>query len=227
MFGQQLQPIRILLIDDHAILRAGLRLIIESQATMRVVGEAEDSATALALAAEQRPDIILLDLDLGSDSGLHLLPAILDSAPESRAIVLTGLRDVEAHRQAVLLGAMGLVLKEKAIETLIKAIEKVHAGEVWLDRSMIATVLNTRAREHATQDSNAHSTRIATLTDREREVVCLIGEGLRNKDIATRLVISEATVRNHLTSIFAKLGVENRYELVVFAYRNGLAGPPK
>src|SRR5207247_2084469 len=105
--------------------------------------------------------------------------------------------------------------------SLVKAIEKVYDGEVWLDRSMIASVLNTRARGDMSPEQSLYATQIATLTEREREVIQLIGEGLRNKEIAERLVISEATVRNHLTSIFAKIGVNDRFELVVFAYRYG------
>ena len=127
----------------------------------------------------------------------------------------------------MLLGAIGLVLKENVLEQIIKAIEKVYAGEVWLDRSLIATVLNTRVHGNGSQEQNSQMSKIAALTDREHEVVQLIGEGLRNQEIAERLVITEATVRNHLTSIFAKLGVNDRFELVVFAYRNGIVSIPK
>src|SRR5687768_7550687 len=203
-------PIRILIVDDHAVLRAGLRAIFESYAQISVVGEAADCASALAVAVDTQPDIILLDLDLGDDNGLDVLPQLLRVAPATRVIVLTGLRDPKAHRQAVLLGAMGLVLKETVIETVVKAIEKVHAGEVWLDRSMIANILNIRGHVKTSQAQNDEAAKIATLTDREREVIELIGEGLRNNVIAERLTISEATVRHHLTSIFAKLGAADR-----------------
>jgi DNA-binding NarL/FixJ family response regulator len=223
MFPLTDEPIRILIVDDHGVLRAGLRLIIESQPHMRVVGEAADRASALWAAAAERPDIILLDLDLGDESGADVLPELRDSVPDSRVILLTGLRDPEAHRRAVQRGAMGLVLKETAIETVIKAIEKVHAGEVWLDRTMIATILSERLRATGSHEHNADAARIATLTDREREVIRLVGEGLKNRQIAERLVISEATVRHHLTSIFSKLGVTDRFELVIYAYRHGLA----
>jgi DNA-binding NarL/FixJ family response regulator len=209
-----------LIVDDHAVLRMGLRSIIEGDERMVVVGEAAGSDEAIALASAEQPDIILLDLDLGSDSGFDLLPEMIEIVPDARIIILTGSRDPEAHRRSVLLGAMGLVLKEKALEQVIKAIEKVYAGEVWLDRSLIATVLNERTHGSRLQEENLE--KIATLTEREYEVVQLIGEGLRNQAISERLVISEATVRNHLTSIYAKLGVNDRFELVVFAYRNGI-----
>src|SRR5207237_6276138 len=119
--------------------------------------------------------------------------------------------------------ARGIVLKETALELILKAIEKVYAGEMWIDRAMITSLLNSRVRANSSQEQNALEAKIATLTEREREIVELIGKGLRNKMIAEQLVISEATVRNHLTSIFAKLHVEDRFELVVFAYQNHLA----
>ena len=227
MHSQLESPIRILIIDDHPVLRMGLRVVIENHQHMRVVGEASDSATAVAVTTEEQPDIILLDLDLGRDSGFDLLPEVLEIAPEARLIVVTGVRDAEAHQRAVLLGAVGLVLKEKALESLPKAIEKVYEGEVWLDRSMIASVLNSRARGGQAHDHDAYAAQISSLTERERQVIQLLGEGLRNKEIAERLVISEATVRNHLTSILAKIGVNDRFELVVFAYRHGLSQLPK
>lgn len=227
MTTRQSMPISILIIDDHAVLRFGLRAIIESQQHLSVVGEATDSSTAFALATAKQPDIVLLDLDLGKENGLDLIAGVLDAAPNARVIVLTGMRDPAVHERAVLQGAMGIVLKETALEIILKAIEKVYAGEVWLDRTMIASILNTRARANTSQEQNAREAKIATLTDREREIVQLIGEGLRNRVIAERLVISEATVRNHLTSIFAKIGVDDRFELVVFAYQNQLARPPE
>jgi two-component system, NarL family, nitrate/nitrite response regulator NarL len=224
---QQSLPISILIVDDHAVLRFGLRAILESQAHLSVVGEALDSSSALDLASSTQPDIVLLDLDLGRENGFDLIPDILDAAPNTRVIVLTGVRDPAAHERAVLQGAMGIVLKETALELILKAIEKVYAGEVWLDRTTIANILNTRARANNTQELNARQARIATLTEREREIIALIGKGLRNKIIAERLVISEATVRNHLTSIFAKLDVGDRFELAVFAYQNQLAQAPE
>jgi DNA-binding NarL/FixJ family response regulator len=226
MVVQQETLIRILIVDDHAVLRAGLRMIIDRQDGMTVVGEAFNSASALALAIAERPDIVLFDLDLGDDDGFRLLPELLATVPDARIIILTGLRDPAAHRRAILLGAMGLVLKEKAIDTVLKAIAKVYAGEVWLDRMMIASILNAKAQANGSPEQSAELARIATLTDREREVIALVGRGLKNKQIAEQLIISEATVRHHLTSIFAKLNVADRFELVIFAYRYGLAVLP-
>ncbi|MEO7913292.1 MAG: response regulator transcription factor [Roseiflexaceae bacterium] len=227
MLPQQDRPIRILMIDDHAVLRAGLRMIIESHVGMTVVGEAENRRESLAAIANETPDIILLDLDLGDENGLDLLPELLTAVPDARIILLTGLRDADVQRRAILLGAMGLVSKQKAPDTVIRAIEKVYAGEVWLDRAMIASILNDRVNTSVTADQNVEAQRITKLTDREREVITLIGEGIKNRQIAARLYISEATVRHHLTSVFAKLGVTDRFELVIYAFQHGLAKLPQ
>ncbi|HEX5690251.1 MAG TPA: response regulator transcription factor [Roseiflexaceae bacterium] len=220
--------IRVLLVDDHAMFRTGLRYAIQSQPGMTVAAEAATHAEAVAAAQNAQPDIILLDLDLGDDNGFDLLPELLSASPDARVILLTGMRDPEAHRRAVRLGAMGLVLKEHAMETVLKAIEKVHDGEAWLDRAMMAAILHERARPASSQAYSVEEQKNATLTERERELIRRIGEGLKNKDIAERMRISEATVRHHLTSIFNKLNVSDRLELVIYAYQYGLAElPPK
>jgi two-component system nitrate/nitrite response regulator NarL len=216
------KAIRILIIDDHAVIRAALRMLLESQPGVVVVGEGAGSEEALAAAAREQPDIILLDLDLGDVNGLDLLPQLHTVAPGSHVVVLTGVRDVEMHRRAVRLGAVGLVLKEKAADVLLKAIAKVYAGEVWLDRLLIANVLSEITRP-ASQSLDPEDIKIKTLTVREREIIKLIGQGFKNQAIADRLCISEATVRHHLTSIFGKLGVGDRLELAIYAYRHGLA----
>jgi DNA-binding NarL/FixJ family response regulator len=221
------QTIKVLVIDDHAMFRTGLRLAIESRPGIKVVAEAANSAEALAAVAREAPDIILLDLDLGEESGLELLPELIAGGHAGRVILLTGMRDPDAHRRAVRMGAVGLVLKEHAIETVLKAIEKVYAGEAWLDRTMIATILRERARPETSNGRSAEASKIATLTERERQVISLIGEGLKNREIAERMYISEATVRHHLTSIFNKLGVADRLELVIYAYQHNLAELPR
>ena len=221
------QLTRVLIIDDHAIVRTGLRMLLESQSGIAVVGEAANHADALAVAVREQPDIILLDLDLDGESSLDCLPELLTAAGEARVLILTGVRNPELHRRAVHLGAMGLVLKEKAAEVLLQAIEKVHAGEVWLEGTMIASVLRERTHARDTQQADPEVTKLASLTEREREVTALVGQGLRNKQVAERLFISETTVRHHLTAIFAKLGVADRLGLVIYAYRHSLARPPR
>ena len=220
-------PIRVMLVDDHPVVRAGVRMIVQSRPEMKVVGEADNRDDALALAASERPDIILLDLDLGGESGMALIADLIAASAETRIIILTGLRDAEAHRQAVMLGAMGIVRKEKAAEVVVSAIERVHAGDAWLDPSLMADVLSDIKRSGRPKKPDAEADKIATLTNREREVISLVGEGIKSKEIAGRLFISETTVRHHLTSIFDKLGVADRVELLIYAYRHGLANPPR
>ena len=221
------KPIRVMIIDDHAVLRSGLRLLIEEQPGLKVVGEAANRADAIMIATREQPDIILLDLDIKGDNGLDFLPQLHNAVREARVIILTGVSDPEVHQRAIRLGARGLVHKEHAVEVVVKAIEKVYVGEVWFDRSMMGSVIAEMTRATGTKTADPEAAKIATLTEREREVVALIGEGLKNKNIADRLFISETTVRHHLTSIFNKLEVSDRLELVIYAYRQGLANPPR
>src|SRR5882724_6401966 len=135
------QPIRILIIDVQAIVGACLRLLLESKPGLKVVGETPKSSDALVVARVEPPDIILLDIDLGGTDGLDMLPDLLSAAPQARVVVLTCIRDPELHRRAVRLGAIGLVTKNEPTEVLLQAIAKVHAGEFWLDRTLLASVL--------------------------------------------------------------------------------------
>jgi DNA-binding NarL/FixJ family response regulator len=217
-------PIRVLLIDDHVVIRVALRMLIESQPELTVVGEAATCREALAITQREQPDIILLDLDLGDENGLDILRELLDAAKQARVVVLTGIRDSEEYRRAVRLGAVGVVLKDQAVDTLVTALKHVHAGQAWLDPALVAGVLAEARRTHA-QEIDHEAARIASLTGRERVVVALLCKGLKNRQIAERLSISEATVGHHLTSIFDKLGVTSRLELVTYAYRHGLAKP--
>ncbi|HKS40133.1 MAG TPA: response regulator transcription factor [Blastocatellia bacterium] len=219
--------IRVLLVDDHQIVRTGLRMIIESQPDMEMVGEAGNRAEALALAASENPDIILLDLDLGDSSGADIIADLLAAASSARIIILTGLRSPEAYKKAVMLGAMGIVVKDKAADVLINAIKVVRKGEAWLDPATTASILGEVSRAPKAKPIDPEAEKIATLTNREREVVTLIGEGLKNKEIADRLFISETTVRHHLTSIFDKLDVDDRVELLIYAFKHRLADPPR
>ena len=221
------RKVQILIVDDHSVIRAGLRLLIETDDKFGVCGEAGNCGEATSAAESSQPDLILLDIDLNGENSLQCLPALLRAAPSARVLVLTGLNDAGVHAQALKAGAMGLVLKEKAADVLLKAIDKVNQGEVWFDRTTMGSVLAQMSRGGGRAGEDPEGAKITSLTDREREVVALIGEGLRNKQIAERLFISETTVRHHLTSVFDKLGVADRLELVIYAYRHNLAKPPK
>jgi DNA-binding NarL/FixJ family response regulator len=222
--------IRILLVDDHQIIRDGLRDLITSQPNMAVVGDAGDPVTALELARLTRPDIIVLDLDLGQESGLTLLPEFISAVPAVGVIVLTGMRDVEKRDRAMELGAKGVVLKENGAVQLLQAIEKVHlTGDYWFEPGAARRLLD-KSRSADKREVDPETIRIAALTERERQIIALVGEGLENKEIAQRLrpVVAEPTVRNNLSIIYDKLNIKGgRLGLLVYAYKHGLVPPSR
>jgi DNA-binding NarL/FixJ family response regulator len=219
------RPIQILLVEDHTIIRTSLRFLLETRTDLAVVGEADNRDDALAIATPEQPEIILLDIDLGGTSGLDFLPQLRAAARPARVIILTGLRDMAEHERAVKLGASGLVMKDQSVDMLVEAIQKVHAGQIWLDPALAARVIADMVGAPAPKAEPAEA-KIATLTRREHEVIELICEGLSNRQISDRLTISEATARHHLSAIFGKLGIKTRLELVIFAYRHNLSQPP-
>ena len=224
MMHQSQTAIRILLVDDHQIFLTGLQLLIEKEPDMIVVGTATNRAEALAL-MQEHPDIVLLDLDLGNESGIDFLPQLIEPEEPPRVIIVTGVPDPELHLRAVRLGALGVVLKLDPPGFLVKAIRKVHGGEMWLNRPMISTVMTELIHARA-KKMDSEALKIAELTVREREVIALVAEGMRNRQIGERLFISEKTVRHYLTSVFDKLGVADRLALMIYAFQHGLAKIP-
>jgi len=221
------KQVRVVIVDDHTMIRTGLRMLIENEAGMSVVGEASNRAEAVDVVKREKPDIIILDVDLAGESSLDAMPDLhAATSGKAHVLMLTGVRDVEVHARAAQLGARGLVLKEKASEVLIKAIQRVHEGEIWFDRAMMSNLLMEMTRRK-TEKEDPEAAKIMTLTDRERQIITLIGEGLKNKQIAERLFISETTVRHHLTSVYGKLEITDRLELFIYAYRHGLISPPE
>lgn len=220
------RTISVLLVEDHRLVREGIRLLLDNHPNLAVVGEAKNAAEALPIVARERPDVLLLDLDLNGESGLDMIPEIEALGVATRVLVLTGSRDRTLHRQCVYRGARGLVQKDLAAEVLIRALERVHAGDIWFDRALMSDALSDVLQQRAAKETDPDAERIASLTPREREVVSLVCEGLRNKQIAERLFISNTTVRHHLTSIFSKLGISDRLELVIFAYGHDLTKRP-
>jgi len=207
-------PIRVAVISAHAVVRAGLKYMLANQHTLAIVDESSTVGDAVLLATTKRPDIALVD----PDSDTILFQAISDLAHAGvRVLVLSSTSDLRFRQRTLALGAAGVVSKEESIETLIRAIHTVHAGEIWLEPltsvSIRAVLLGDPDPEHA---------RIQTLTKREREIVSLVGNGFKNAAIGERLFISEATVRNHLTSILSKLDLTDRFELAVYTFRHGL-----
>lgn len=215
-----MDEIRVILIDDHSIVREGLRMIIENDSEIEVVGETENMTDALRLISREKPDVVLLDLDLGKESSLDTMQEIFRESENSRVLVLTGVMDENQHKRAMRKGAQGILLKNRAGGTLLKAIKKVHQGEAWLDRTLTAKLFSDANKDKNLNDEE--QAKINSLTIREREIVKLIAEGLVNKEIAARLFIGEKTVRNSLTVIYSKLEVANRLELAIYASQNGL-----
>ena len=214
-------PIRILIVDDHAMFRQGLKLLLQRDAGLQVVGEAADAEEALTLAAREEPHVILLDVDLEGFDALDIIESLQASAPGTRIIVLTGMRTAELQARALRLGAKGFVPKDQSGELVVRAIRRVREGELWFDRVTVSAAVTTLLRREGTEQAP-----VAHLTPRELEIVRMVGEGLRNEAIAERLSIQEKTVRNHLTVIFEKADVRDRLHLAIYAYRRGLAKLP-
>lgn len=221
-------PIRVFLVDDHRSILWGLERLIESCGpSMALAGSATGTAEALGALRQVEADVILLDLDLGEESGIDAIPRLIAGC-KAKILILTGLRDEAVHQSAILAGARGVVSKEARAETILAAISKVHAGEVWLDRAATGRLLVEVMRKSASRDAAGSDQRkIAELTVREREIIALAASnaGATAKVIAEELSISEHTLRNHLTSIYEKLGVANRLELYAFAHEHRLAKP--
>jgi DNA-binding NarL/FixJ family response regulator len=217
--------IRICLIEDHTLVRAGLRMLLEKDHRLQVVYEAASVTETLAAADRDRPDIILLDISLRGENGLEFLPELLRLLAPARVIVLTALEDTEAHLYAMERGASGVVLKEQAPDVLVKAIYSVHSGEAWIGNSISAAAIAKLSRVRVAKEQiDPEAEKIAHLTPREREIIAIVAQGYNGARIAAELRISEATVRHHTTSILAKLELSNKLELAVYALQHGL-GP--
>ena len=204
--------IKILIADDHVIFRDGLRKLLDSDDELTVVGEAAGGAECFKMLAKLKPDILLLDLRMPDKSGLAVLEEVNFDTVPTRVIVLTAAEDNREVMRAMRLGARGVVLKQSATEVLRKSIHRVHAGEIWLDNHMIAEVINAFSVAGVAPRGEK-----PLLSDREKEIVHLVVQGFRNKEIGVKLFIGEQTVKNHLHNIFDKLGVSDRLELALYA----------
>jgi DNA-binding NarL/FixJ family response regulator len=219
--------IRVFVAEDHHITLLGLTRLIDAAAPrLRLVGSACSRTQLLNDDAAAQADVILLDLDLGGESGADVLGVLRQRCP-GRVLVLTGTSDIELHRSAVLQGARGVVHKREPAETILRAIEKVHGGEVWLSRTLMGQVLGQLTDIEPTaapRPADPEARRIASLTPRERQIVAALVKsgGAKQFTVALDLAMSEHTLRNHLTTIYSKLGVRGRLELHVYATTHGL-----
>ena len=215
-------PICIFILDHYSLVSSGLRLILESDPELTVIGDAAVSTVAREKVACQNPDIILLKLNPQGDPDLEIIPRLLEISNQTRIILLISTEDFSVCSQAIELGVVGIVSETQSPQTLIKAIKKVHEGEIWVEGSMMAHFVNSISYAHRNKQKDPDAELISHLTNRERQVIQYIGMGLKNKQIANQLCISEVTVRHHLTSVYNKLGVADRLELLVFAHRSSL-----
>jgi DNA-binding NarL/FixJ family response regulator len=205
--------IRVVIADDHAVVRQGLRTFLDLQDDMQVVGEAADGAEAVELAERHAADVVLVDLVMPGVDGLEALRMLRERAPAARAIVLSSFIDDEKLFPAVRAGAAGYLLKDVQPQELVAAIRTIHEGGALLHPKVASRLL-----EEMTTDP---------LTPREREVLGLIGRGMANKVIARELNLSEKTVKAHVSNILAKLGVTDRTQAALYAVRAGLVAPPR
>ena len=217
--------IRVVIADDHPIVREGLRKLLSLEDDINVVGEAADGRELVERMDEYKPDVILLDLRMPNLDGLGAMQTLAHTNSKARVIVLTASEDKNEFVQAMKLGCCGIVLKQTASDLIVKSIRKVHSGEIWLDSHTTAAVMRQFAApgESGTGGGGMSKGRERSpLSTREREIVGLVAQGYKNKEMAEKMFISEQTVKNHLHNIFDKLGVSDRLELALYAIHKGL-----
>lgn len=215
--------IKVLIAGDFLIFRSGLKILIETAPKFKVVGEASDLKEAVALNGKCKPDVVLVNSTEIETDGISLF---LSLCSEASVIVLSNTREAGIYHKYILLGSRGLVLKEQNSEVLFEAILRVHAGELWFDRKIMETTIKHLLEEKKSTQQNISLNNGAVLTEREKEVLALVCKGMKNKTVGDELFISETTVRHHLTSIFEKLNVKTRLQLVVYAFSTNIVEIP-
>jgi DNA-binding NarL/FixJ family response regulator len=214
--------IRIVVADDHPIFRDGLCKLLALEEDFEVVAQAQDGRQVLDVLQQFEPDILLLDLKMPGLDGLATLQRLQAMKHRTKVIVLTASEDKNEFVQAMKFGTSGIVLKQTATELLIKSIRKVHAGEIWLDSHTTAAVMRQFAAAEDAPPVPTIPRERPPLSQREREIVALVAQGFKNKEMAEKMFISEQTVKNHLHNIFDKLGVSDRLELALYAIHHNL-----
>ncbi len=207
------QPIRILLVDDHAVVREGLRGLLEQQESMQVVGEADDGLSALDHLASDTPDVVVLDMKMPGPSAVETIAAIKRRSPDVKILVFTSYAEDSQVRDALTAGATGYLLKDALRDDLIRAVHEVAAGRAWLHPQAQRQMLDWMRRPPSPIDS---------LTARERSVLGLLAEGLSNKQIARQLDLTEGTVKGYVSQVLDKLGVADRTQAALLAHKEGL-----
>jgi two-component system nitrate/nitrite response regulator NarL len=218
-------PIRVLIADGQPIVLEGLRSVLGQYTTIQVVGEAADGMEAIDKAVHLDPDIVLMDLRLPRVDGLTVLRSIQTRAPRTKVMIFAASDQKDEFVEAMKLGCSGVLLKDGPVGLIEKSLQKVQAGEIWLDSNTTAAVIRQFASptDFPAPSSNGKPSRErAQLSQREREIIVLIAQGYKNKEIAEKMFITEQTVKNHLHNVFDKLGVSDRLELALYAIHNSL-----
>jgi DNA-binding NarL/FixJ family response regulator len=215
-------PIRVLLVDDHAMVRRGMRDFLELHDDIEIVGEAVDGGDAIEQAASLRPDIVVMDLMMPGIDGIEATARIRADLPEVEVIALTSFVEEARVLAAIEAGAAGFLLKDAEADELAAAIRAAAAGEVHLDPAIAGIVARRMRAGHADTAAGQHADGISSLTQRERDVLACVAQGLPNRAIGDRLGITERTARTHVSNILAKLGLASRTQAALFAVQNGL-----
>jgi DNA-binding NarL/FixJ family response regulator len=214
-------PIRVLLVDDHAVVRMGLRSFFDLQDDIEVVGEAGDGSEGVALARRLKPDVVLMDLMMPNMDGLTAIARIKSEMPETEIVAVTSFIEEEKVTAALEAGASGYLLKDAEAEEVASAVRAAFAGEVHLDPA-VARLLAQRLRTRKTEPDP-----VEPLTDRERDVIRLLGQGMSNKDIGAALFITERTARTYVSNILGKLGLASRTQAALWAVEHKLSEPAR
>jgi DNA-binding NarL/FixJ family response regulator len=217
-------PVRVLIVDDDDLMRAGLRAVLSSDPTIEVVDEAADGREAVRLTRRLRPDVVLMDVRMPNLDGIAATRELLAGSPQTRVLILTTFEDDDYVFGALAAGASGFLLKRTRPEQLIGAIHTIAAGDSLLSPSVTRTVID-RMAHHYVQPDPSVSRRLRDLTPRERDVLELVASGLSNSEIAARLVVEESTIKTHMKRILAKLQLRDRVHAVILAYETGLVQP--
>jgi DNA-binding NarL/FixJ family response regulator len=217
------RPIRVMIVDDDELLRAGLRAVLSNDDGIDVVEEAGDGEQAVRRAKRARPEIVLMDVRMPGRDGISATPDLLAAAPEAKVVILTTFEEDEYIHGALRAGASGFLLKRTSPEELTAAVYRISEGEALLSPSVTRRIIDQMASRPLARAGD--DPRLDELTSREREVLELIARGLSNREIADQLVVEETTVKTHVKRVLAKLGVRDRVQAVIVAYETGVVAP--
>jgi len=214
--------IKVLIAGNHRIFREGLRLILHKENNIQIVGQAVNGLQTIEVVNDLKPDVVLLDILIAKIDGIEIIPPIRQKSPKTKVLVLTSVMDKAVIFKALKAGAKGYISNDEGSSDLIKAIQAVHQGQLWVERKLMSTFFNHEAIADS-KGGNLHGRTKEGLTPREQEVLGCLTKGCTNKEIAQDLFISEKTVKTHLNSIFKKLKVTRRLEAILYAISKGLS----